>query len=108
MLSVDGSGNIKLTRGDTGTFEIALKAPDGSDYVPGAEDEIVFSMAKQAGSEVLLQKTIPTDTMILRLDPEDSKPFGFETFVYDIQVTDSEGRVSTVLMGKITFTKEIG
>lgn len=108
MLSVDESGNIKLTRGDTGIFKIDLVDGSGEPYTPEQGSSLTFSMAKTAGSEVVLTKQIPIDTMELELEPADSKDFGFETFAYDIQLTDEVGRVFTVLLGKIAFTKEIG
>ena len=97
-----------ITRGDTGIFHLSLADSEGEPYVPVVGDVITFSMATKPGEEVLLQKDIPYDTMDLVLEPEDTKDFPFKTYQYDIQVTDGEGRVSTVLLAKITFGKEIG
>ena len=108
MLAVDEQGNIQLTRGDTGLIHLSLTDSEGEPYNPSDGDTITFSMAKKPGDTVLLQKDIPYDTMDLVLEPADSKELGFATYAYDIQVTDAEERVSTVILAKITFTKEVG
>ena len=48
------------------------------------------------------------DTMQLRLDPEDTKSLDFATYSYDLQLTDYLDNVTTVLLSRIKFTKEVG
>lgn len=108
MLEVKPDGSISLTRGDTGIFNLALVDSDGNQYVPHEGDRIVFSMAKAPGDEVILQKDVDMGTMQLRLDPEDTKSLDFATYSYDLQLTDYLDNVTTVLLSKIKFTKEVG
>ena len=68
----------------------------------------MFSMAKAPGDEVILQKDVDMDTMQLRLDPEDTKSLDFATYSYDLQLTDYLDNVTTVLLSRIKFTKEVG
>ena len=84
MYSIDDNV-IYLTRGDTFLAEISLKR-NGSAYTPVAGDSIRFAMKKKFTSEeVLINKNIPIDTLVLRLDPADTKTLAFGDYVYDIQ-----------------------
>lgn len=107
MLNTDEMGNISLTRGDTGIFEVTVTDPNGSPYVSQQGDSMRFAMAKKYGGEVLVNKNIPIDTKVLQLDPEDTKDLPFAKYVYDIQYTDSEGHVSTIISATIELTKEV-
>lgn len=108
MFSVDKDNNISLTRGDTCTFNIDLVDADGNPYVTHEGDTMRFAMAKNYGTNnPLVNKNIPVDTLIFKLDPQDTKELEFGQYVYDIQFTDHNGDVSTILLGRITLTKEV-
>ena len=47
--------------------------------------------------EPLILKEIPNDTLILELEPNDTKPLAFGTYVYDIQITFEDGTVDTFI-----------
>lgn len=108
MFSVDKDNNISLTRGDTCTLNINLVDADGNPYITHEGDTMRFAMAKRYGTDSpLVNKNIPVDTLIFKLDPADTKPLEFGKYVYDIQYTDYNGDVSTILMGTITLTNEV-
>lgn len=107
MLEIDTQGNIKITRGDTGIFQIDLVDSEGEPYTPVEGDSIRFAMAKNYGSNVLVEKEISTDDMLLKLEPADTKTLEFGSYVYDIQFTSSNGDVSTIILAKVTLTKEV-
>ena len=108
MLTVDANGNISLTRGDTGIFEISVTNPEGEPYISQEGDSMRFAMAKKYGDgNVLINKQIPIDTKVLQLDPEDTSDLPFSKYVYDIEYTDSEGHVSTIISGAFEITKEV-
>lgn len=108
MLIVDPTTMaIQITRGDTGIFNIDLKNGDGEPYIPVEGDSLRFAMAKKIGEEVILQKSIPIDTLILKLNPEDTKELNFGKYAYDIQFTSSDGDVSTIILSTIELTKEV-
>ena len=107
MLYIDEDQNIELTRGDTGLFTISLVDQNGAEYIPQVGDSVRFAMSKSYGKDVILNKSIPIDTLTLELEPTDTKSLDFGKYVYDIEVTDSQGRVSTVIMGNLTLTKEV-
>lgn len=109
MFEVDDYNNIFLTRGDTGIFTVTLLDDEGQPFVPTEGDSIRFAMAKKYGasSDVLINKQFPVDTLTLEIEPDDTKHLPFGDYVYDIEYTDSDGHVSTVIIAKITLTKEV-
>lgn len=109
MFYTDSNNNIYLTRGDTGIFTVALTDGDGQPYVPSANDTIRFAMAKKFGSgaDVLINKSFPADTLTLEIEPQDTKALPFGEYVYDIELTDEDGHVSTVIIAKLKLTNEV-
>ena len=114
MYSVDNN-KIKLTRGDTLRLEVVILR-NNEVYVPTENDSIRFAMKRNTingaktgyiDKEPLILKTIPYDTLILQLDPEDTKPFSFDTYAYDIEITFEDGTVDTFVKSTITLTPEV-
>ena len=114
MFSINGTF-ITLTRGDTLLTEVAMEY-DGQPYTP-KEGETVRMAVKHpnlnddgtdyADEEPLIVKNIPIDTMILELEPSDTKPLGFGKYAYDIEITFADGRVDTFISGVLNLTKEV-
>ena len=106
---------ITLTRGDTFISNVIVKRKDEI-YTPIEGDVIRFAVKHQTmtpdqteytDSEPLLVKEIPVDTLILRLDPEDTKGLGFDTYDSDVEITKEDGTVDTFISSTITLTKEV-
>lgn len=107
---------IKMTRGDTLITFVGMKRGE-DDYVPQVGDSLRFALkspkmnskkTEYADAEPLLEKDIPIDTQLLRLDPEDTKPLGFGDYVYDIQITFADGKVDTFISeAKLTLLPEV-
>lgn len=98
---------IQLTRGDTLKLKVNILV-DNQEYVPDAEDYIRFAMkSSYDSSKVLIDKQIPTDTLILHLQPNETKRFPFGRYVYDIQITFANGDVDTFIKGEIELTPEV-
>ena len=104
MYAVEGT-TIKMTRGDTVEIEVEILR-NGDAYTPQEGDAVRFAMKRAAmnskqsafkDAEPLVVKAIPTDTMVLRLDPEDTKPYEFGEYAYDMQITFANGKVSTFI-----------
>ena len=66
--------------------------PDGSDY----KDE-----------DPLLVKQIPYDTMILKLEPSDTKELDFGKYAYDLEIVMADGWTDTFLEGTFIVAKEV-
>lgn len=109
MISVSNNA-ITMTRGDTLVLDLHL-TKDDEEYVPKSGDYIRFAMSKkflsESGYELILTKEIPTDSLQLQLDPEDTKDLAYGSYNYDIQLTDASGDVDTFILSKITITKEV-
>lgn len=100
---------IVLTRGDTLKATVTMLRPDGTEYTPEAGDSIRFAMKKSFSDEtVLVEKSIPNDTLLLKLDPEDTKNLEFGSYVYDVQLTYANGDVDTFIdRASIELTEEV-
>lgn len=100
--------DIELTRGDSLFLEFSL-TKDGESYTPAQGSGVRFAMKSSYSDEdVVLEKTIPIDTLVLEIEPEDTKSLSMKsTFVYDIQLTDENGYVDTFVKGKFKITEEV-
>ncbi len=106
--SVSGT-TITLTRGDTFLAVVSITDSNGDAYIPKEGDSVRFAMKKTYDTPTpILVKNIPTDTMKLVLDPEDTKSLSFGKYVYDIQLTKANGDVDTfITTAAIKITEEV-
>lgn len=107
-LKINGT-TISLTRGDTLKILIDISNPDGTAYVPIENDSIRFAMKKDyKKEEVILEKNIPTDSLLLHIEPSDTKQLPQPSdYVYDIQLTHANGDIDTFITGKFKITEEV-
>lgn len=109
MLSIDGNNNITLTRGDTLTLTVEL-TKDGDPYTPEEGDAIRFAVSNvyktQFGYECLISKVIPNDTQTFTVTSEETQ-LDYKEYVYDIEVTHSDGCVDTFISAKLKITGEV-
>ena len=100
---------ITLTRGDTFEALVSATKRDGTQYIPVAGDTIRFAMKENYDDpRPLLIKEIPVDTMILVIEPEDTKPLAFGKYVYDIELTKVTGEVDTfITKATLKLTEEV-
>ena len=106
---------IYLTRGDTLRASLGIKQ-NGEDYTPQSGDSIRFALKRSdmkhdksefLDTKPLILKEIPTDTMVLQLEPKDTKSLKFGTYVYDIQITMENGLVDTFIFDKMHIEPEV-
>ena len=109
MHQINGT-NILLTRGDTLMLKLSL-TKNGEPYEPQEGDTIRFALKQKytdPDTEVKVNKNIPSDTLILKIDPEDTKELLMgKTYVYDIEMTDANGNVDTFITGKFGIDNEV-
>jgi hypothetical protein len=102
---------ITLTRGDTLKAQIHITDKEGNPYEIQEGDEVRFAMKKNYSdpdTEVLIVKQVPTDTLILTLEPTDTKDLPFGTYVYDIQLTTAAGEIDTfIAKASLILTEEV-
>lgn len=107
--SIKGT-DITLTRGDSLFLQLNL-TKDGEPYTPENGSIVRFAMKAKytdPDEKVVLVKNIPIDTMILEIEPEDTKNLPMKkTYVYDIQLTDALGHIYTFLFGTLTLGEEV-
>lgn len=113
---VEVSGNrITMTRGDTLRIKVDITV-DGETYDPVDGDVVRFALKHDSlnstkteftDTEPLVLKVIPNETLILELEPEDTKSLGFGKYAYDIQITFTGGTVYTFISDKVVLTKEV-
>ena len=116
MVSINGT-DITMTRGDTLIADVAMTR-NGTAYTPETGDVILFAVknttmigggANYKDDEPILEKVIPNSTQQLVLNPEDTKPFNFGDYVYDISITFADGSVDTfITTSTLTLTPEVG
>lgn len=102
--------DITLVRGDTLLLQIKIMK-QGNPYIPKEGESIRFAMKNRytdPDEKVVLVKQIPINTLVLELEPEDTKSLPMKSrYVYDIQFTDNEGRVDTFIKGTLTLDEEV-
>lgn len=100
---------VIMTRADTLLTKIDITDAEGNEYVPEATDQLRFALKKDYNDKkVLIYKEIPLDTMILRVDSEDTKKLTQPgTYVFDIQLTYGDNIVDTIISGKFKLIQEV-
>ena len=110
MHTIDGN-NITLTRGDSLSIQLELTTSDGAIYTPAEGSSIRFAMKERytdSDDAVKLVKNIPINTLVLEIEPEDTKELKMrKKYVYDIQLTDETGRVDTFIKGIFLIDNEV-
>lgn len=117
-MSVKVSGNtITMTRGDTLRIKVGIVV-DGEEYTPEAGDAVAFYLKHSLmngkrtaykDAEPLITKAVPIATMVLGLEPEDTKPLEFGEYVYDLEITFANGTVDTFINNaRFTIAPEVG
>lgn len=106
--SVRGT-TITLTRGDSFAATIIIVDSEGKSYIPDKKDVIRFAMKSDYDDDApLLIKNIPVNTLILSIDPDDTKNLEFGKYVYDIELTKSTGEVDTfITKATLKITEEV-
>ena len=116
MSSSLNGNDITMTRGDTFVAKVKI-TKDGEEYTPEPGDVVRFAVkhselnedkSDYVDKEPLILKDIPIETMLLQLDPENTKHLAFGTYVYDIEITFSDGTVDTfIAKRKFKLTEEV-
>ena len=97
-----------MTRGDTEQHELALKM-DGEVYEMEDGDQINFGVKKSyEDNTCLIEKTYTENPFVLSINPEDTKPLDFGTYVWDLQFVAANGYTKTLVAKKdFIITEEV-
>lgn len=99
-MKVNGS-DLTMIRGDSETIVLSLKRDDV--IIPFNQGDTVYFTVKRIydTEDLALQKIITEfnedGNCIIEIEPKDTKKLEFRSYVYDIQLTDSNGRVTTII-----------
>ena len=92
--------NLFMTRGDSESITVTC-TKNGTKVSFTSGDIIHFTMKKHINDRNFVLQKIITDftdgKAIIEILPEDTKDLQFKKYVYDIQWTTTEGRVSTIV-----------
>lgn len=94
---------IYHTKGDSLLLYVRMDITDRegntiNDYKPQGGDKVRFALKKSySDPEPLLLVDIPNETQLLRLNPEDTKDLKVGKYVYDCEITFSDGFVDTFI-----------
>jgi hypothetical protein len=111
MLNIENN-TITMVRGDTAKITLSIFLKDGTEYEVKSGDIIRFA-AKKRYTDVnpVIEKIVDNETLLLQLDPEDTKPLGMGEnkgkYVYDIQITQEDGSVDTFIRGTLLLLEEV-
>lgn len=90
------NNNISITRGDSAIFALAVKKADGEPYEISEGDTVIFTVKKSTyDKEIITQKTVVNG--VITINPDDTKNLEYGTYYYDVELTQADGFVSTVI-----------
>lgn len=110
--------DIYLVRGDNKTVVVTMRKREldgsvGEQVLFESGDTIYFTVKERAGIEKKSFQIIVTDfeedgTALINILPSHTKSLQFKDYVYDIQLTDKNDIVTTIIeCSKLTIGKEV-
>ncbi len=106
---------MSMTRGDSESFTIRLRDKESKDYILFETGDTVYFTVKdnEEETDIVLQRIVTVfdeGKAVIEIDPEDTKDLEFGDYVYDVQLTDKNGKVTTIikpnefiLEGEVTY-----
>lgn len=110
IVGTDQKMIITMTRGDTLRAVVHIYNQDGTEYIPVEGDKVRFAVKQHYNDEeVLINKDVPIDTMILEVQPEDTKSLiQPQRYHFDIQLTKADGFTYTfIYKGILKISEEV-
>lgn len=90
------NNTIEFVRGDSQIFKIDITDGGGNEYEWQDGDSAIFTVKKSYNDErVLIQKQMKTN--MFKLDPSDTRGMDLGEYDYDIQLTQADGTVTTII-----------
>lgn len=91
-----------MTRGDSESFTIKLRNKKTKNYINFEDGDIVYFTVKKTIHDVDKELQVVVDVFdegkaVIEIHPEDTKELAYGEYVYDVQLTDKNGRVSTII-----------
>ena len=87
---------IHLTRGDSAVLLLKIRKNDDTEYELQAGDSVLFTVKNSVyDTAVIMQKKLTGGA--IKLNPDDTKNLQYGTYYYDVELTQSDGFVATVI-----------
>jgi hypothetical protein len=110
MLKISNN-DISLTRGDTARLTVPTYIVIGEEkqpYTVKEDDVMKLTVKKEYRDEPMIEKKI-TGSNSFHIKPEDTKPYDFGTYKYDVELTTVDGDNYTIVEDKkFKITYEVG
>lgn len=88
--------DIHMTRGDSALLSLSVEREDGEPYEIQTGDSVLFTIKKSVyDTAIVVQKKLAGG--LIRLNPEDTKSLKYGTYYYDVELTQPNGFVATVI-----------
>lgn len=107
-LRIEGN-NIILTRGDALYIKIVLEySSDGGAYELEQGDTVEFAIMDYDCHNVLVQKNVDTESLLLKLSPSDTKGLSDRVvYRHGVKITKVNGDPFTVVFGTFKLLPEV-
>ena len=77
-------------------MSLKIQREDGADYELQAGDSVLFTMKKSVyDTAIIVQKKLADG--VIKLNPDDTKQLPYGTYYYDVELTQFDGFVATVI-----------
>lgn len=104
---------IHLIRGDSYSFTIEAEDEEGNSLLVDGATIYCTVKVNTRVKEKILQKVItafPNNKAVIEILPQDTKECAYGSYVYDVQLTEANGKVTTligpidfIILGEVTF-----
>lgn len=99
--------DIELTRGDTLHLEVEITNQNGEPYELEEGDKLEFTLKKNTTTEEFILKRQLSSNQFT-ISHEETKEMNYGTYVYDVQLTQENGDVTTIIKpSKFKITEEV-
>lgn len=96
MFKIDKHNRIFLTKGDNAEIDIRIYNLDGKEVEITSNDTIVLTVRKNTSQQsASFSKTADLNTIYI--EPADTSSLSSGLYVYDIQLTNADGEISTII-----------
>jgi hypothetical protein len=99
-MNVNGT-NLEMIRGDTEVLTVSCVNSEGEPINFETGDKVYFTVKESVTSTLIIFQKIITEFVegkaIITILPEDTKNLKFKPYVYDVQLTQADGTVTTIV-----------
>lgn len=105
MFTIDKKNKIYLIAGDNAELEVCVFDMTGAEIEVTSEDKIVLSVRQTPNEPVIFSKE--ADGRTIYFMPSDTKELEPGLYVYDIQFTNSDHEINTIVTSFFEIGAEI-